>query len=278
MIDAFGDESCGEEVIAYGIMLLPEHRLDDAIAVLAKVKGEFGGNATDPLHCREIFAPDARKKSPWRSLSMDNVIQLYEMLFAELAALKPRRIVTIAYRSGFPKHVPSQKWINPKPKPGEPDKWTKAHDVSAKAIASLCAQCCFVPLAGWPGPDRIRFWADPDQSLIETGGGKRQFSEFLGGYFDLGLDPQPKLSPVPIRGEKPVLLELADAIAFITRREKEAKTISPNNRRFKALFEQITPEIMELTTGPHGAHAHVPTSMKEYQPPPEWTTCSGVTL
>ena len=44
--------------------------------IIAKLKTDHGGSATDSLHCRVLFSSDARRKSVWPKLAMDDVFSL----------------------------------------------------------------------------------------------------------------------------------------------------------------------------------------------------------
>ena len=111
MYDAYGDESCGREYIAYGILLVPENQRIAAEAVLKNVKTSFGGHADDKLHCRELFAGDTRKKTPWAALEIKNVFDLYEELVRQLRSFAFRQLVTIAPASRiFQTNCRRQQW------------------------------------------------------------------------------------------------------------------------------------------------------------------------
>jgi hypothetical protein len=101
MYEAFGDESCGTEYVAYGTLLLEDHQRTDAEDILAKIKLSYGGNPDCRLHCRELFSGDARRKTPWSHLSIDDVFKLYTDLMTELVSVGMRRLVTFAQRSVF---------------------------------------------------------------------------------------------------------------------------------------------------------------------------------
>jgi hypothetical protein len=75
-VDTFGDESCGDAVITYGLFALPSERVVDVVAAIETIKSNFGAARTARLHCREMFKLDARSKGVWAHLRMDDVFSL----------------------------------------------------------------------------------------------------------------------------------------------------------------------------------------------------------
>jgi hypothetical protein len=84
--------------------------------------------------------------------------------------------------------------------------------------------------------------------------GKRQFSETLGGFIDAGPGQRAaRINVMRIQGVKPQLLEVADAIAYVTQRAYASKgKHGPNDRRFKMLYELVGPEVVALKVGQDG--------------------------
>jgi hypothetical protein len=239
MLDVFGDESCGSKFVAYGVLVVPEDQNAAGEAILAEVKKEFGGEANSKLHCRELFAGSSRSKSPWAHLNMADVFRLYEVLMTRLKEVGSRRIVTIARVADFPNHLPPAPMENVNAAAAHPPVWTKAMEFREKQIASFCAQGTMIPLARNPGLDHVRFWADPDTTSIDWIDKKRQATLTISGFIglDAGKEP-PRIKVMPIVGEKPKLLEVADVIAYAAQKTM-AGGGGPNERRFQRLHEII---------------------------------------
>jgi hypothetical protein len=251
--DAFGDESCGDQWVAYGLLLLPEREVEAATKILAEVKVAFAGQPAHPLHCRQIFAGDARRRSPWAHLKIDDVFKLYEVLFARLAATHPRRILVVARRADFPAVLPPMAMQHVDPSSGIPPRWTKEMPLGPKQLAVQCAQGAMIPLSKTPGLDKVRFHSDPDETKIDWFDRKRSATNAISPFFvDVGPDQEPeKGTVVRTSGQKPELLQVADAIAYIGQRGMSSKH-SHNDQRFKALYQAIAPEKIRYMVGRDG--------------------------
>jgi hypothetical protein len=100
-------------------------------------------------------------------------------------------------------------------------------------------------IAGQTDLKRVRLWADPDRTPISIGGQHRQASRLVDGLIRApnGWD---EVRAMPILGKKPDLIQVADAVAFISRRAIEIKGSSPNNDRLNRLFGVLDANTREL--------------------------------
>jgi hypothetical protein len=121
-----------------------------------------------------------------------------------------------------------------------------------KQIASFCAQGAMIPLAKNPGLDRVRFWADPDSTLIDWLDGRRQATRTFSGFIGMGPGKEPpRIKTMPIEREKPKLLEVADVIAYVAQRAmRGGRRI--NDGRFRRLHEIIGAGIVRFAVAPDG--------------------------
>src|SRR5262245_42929632 len=71
------DESSAGPFVTAGALRLPAAHVDDAVAALAAIKAKRGAPAGARIHCRVLFAGDARRKSPFSAL---NTHELHELL------------------------------------------------------------------------------------------------------------------------------------------------------------------------------------------------------
>lgn len=254
MYDAFGDESCGQEYVTYGVLLVPESQRSVAETILSDVKASFGGKPHDCLHCRKLFAGDARKKTPWAHLKIEQVFQLYHSLAGQICNAGFRRIVAVARKSDFPDTIPAILLRHVEPSAGVPTIWTKAFPLRDKQLASGCAKGTMIPLSKNPGLANIRFWPDPDSTSIEWHFGKRMADKTLDGFVDIGVGEEPaRINIMPVvAGAKPPLLEIADCIAYVTQRSN-TKTLDSNGRRFRLLHQAMAPEEIRYTVAANGA-------------------------
>jgi hypothetical protein len=250
--DAYGDESAGASFVAYGTLLLPTAGRDAVEAKIARLKIDYGASDADDLHCRVLFSGDARRKSAWSKLAINDVFDLYSDLVALVKPSLTRTIVTIANKAELPDEIPGGQW--------EPtDKtfvgsvnWASGWPFRDKQIASFCAQGTMIPISKWPGLKVVTFWPDPDSSVIEFAGGRRKFSRMLSGFIDHGPGKEPEMIEVSYQPSgKPVLLQVADLVAYTAQRSAGAK-FSPLDLKFKALDRQIGPEKLRLGVTPQG--------------------------
>jgi hypothetical protein len=249
---AYGDESAGQHFVSYATVLVPTASLEEIEAKIAELKISYGASAADSLHCRVLFAPDARRKSAWSAFTMDDVFALYSEL---VEAVKPnivRAIVALANKAELPKEIPGGQWEHKDENFVGPMPWAPSWPFREKQIASFCAQGTMVPISKWPGLDAVTFWPDPDSTLIEFSGGRRKFSRMLAGYIDHGGGGEPSKIDVSYnQSAKPILLQLAGLIAYVAQRAAGAK-LTPVDRKFKKLNDAIGAEKLRLGTAPDG--------------------------
>jgi hypothetical protein len=253
MFEAFGDESCGEKVVAYGVLVVPEAQLPAVESLLVDVKKAFGGSPADPLHCRELFAPHARLKSAWAKLSMNNVFELYATLAEAIRDAGLRRIIVLSRRVDFPDAVPPLSLEHIDPTSGEAPHTTKGFRLGEKQLAAFCAQAAMIPLSKNPGLDNVRFWPDPDKTAVEWVDGKQSASGINTAFIDVGPGTEPPRVKVMkfSSTEKPSALQIADFIAYAGQRGSSGGT-TPKQRKFRRLFEAVAPEVLRFRRAPDG--------------------------
>ena len=86
---AFGDASTGPGGSIYGMVLIPESFIDDALSAVNQIKVKYGGTEASPIHCREMTSGHARAKSCWAHLQADDVFELFGAVLSTLEAYKP---------------------------------------------------------------------------------------------------------------------------------------------------------------------------------------------
>lgn len=249
--DAYGDESPGQRFVAYGTLLVPADKRENIEAEISKLKVERG-LPEDHLHCRVLFSGDQRKKSPWSKLNMDEVFKLYSDLVAVVKPQLARTIVTIADKQELPAEIPGGQWEHANNDFVGPMNWDRGFPFRDKQIAAFCAQGTMIPISKSPGIENMTFWPDPDTSLIELYGGRRQFANSLTAFIDHGDGKEPAKAEVSyLKQGKPSLLQVADLLAYVAQRSAHGK-FSPNDLKFKALDEAIGAEKIRLGIPPNG--------------------------
>jgi hypothetical protein len=267
MYDAFGDESVGSEIVSYGTILFHEAQIDPALAILSEVKRRHRGTTAERLHCRVLFSHHQRAKSAWSALTADEVFSLYSDLMSRLRGLKSRTIVGVAKIKDFPRRLPEGQWTSVDPEFVGPQDWDRGHAFGEKHIATFCARATMLPLSKWPGLDQVRFWPDPDATLIETSAQRRQFTRSLGMFVDNGGGDTPYVNIMHASGRKHELLEVADCVAYVTQRVRGAK-YGPTDLKFKSLYKLIDPEVVVFEVGPDGGWiVNVPNASFAFRPP-----------
>jgi len=251
MLEVFGDESCGSKFVVYGLFATPSDMREEAEAILRQTKNAFGGSEAMNLHCRILFSGDARRKSPWKFLSVGDVARMYETLAADISKLNTRRIVCVARKSDFPDALPSLELEHVDSRMNIPSHVVKGFDIGEKHLAAWCAQGATIPLAKSPGFEKVRFWPDTDHSKVEWFGKKRKFTNTIPSFVDLGSNCSPLLT-VQKGNQKPALTEVADLVAYITQRYLTERHGSRNAHRVKKIYEAMSPEVVRFEVNPEG--------------------------
>lgn len=101
---AFGDESVNTGGVFYGLLLIPEDKVEIALDVVVQIKLKYGGGETAPLHCKELFHEDARNKSVWKHLSEEQAVEMCGDILRSLDALHPKYLLGHVPVSGYPKN------------------------------------------------------------------------------------------------------------------------------------------------------------------------------
>ena len=86
----FADDSVVGNIAAYGVIGVVPGLLAETIDSFYSQKVRFGVEETEILHCKEIFNPEARKKSAWAHLGDRDVIELCRSIASSLSkTIKP---------------------------------------------------------------------------------------------------------------------------------------------------------------------------------------------
>lgn len=234
----YGDESISDYHVLYGLLIAPTEIVSKAEWKLELIKSRHGVPSSAKLHCRELLAPHARKKSDWRNLSDKQAIDLIIEAATELAGIGLRTrvgCVTIKDMQHQPYQVgDSGMMIASNPK-----------QLIPTAFAAAVSQLLFDPEYA----DNSSLWISPERSAIDWFGGSRQVDQLLRIN---RIDQKEKLIErmlTPVNAESkecPVLLEVADLLVYTTQR-KLSHEIHKRNRYsdqvFDAIFKSMSPSV-----------------------------------
>jgi hypothetical protein len=152
----YGDESVSNNIVSYGVFACPPSHYLEAIEVLNRVKINFMGNKTFPLHARILFSEDQRRKNNCAFLNDEIVFDMYSSLFDMLDKRYFKKIIVIADKRDFPKR--------------EIDMGGKFRNIKIcdKSLIAFCANISLLPFAHIFGTLKgIKFFADKDKTKID---------------------------------------------------------------------------------------------------------------
>jgi len=230
MFHIYGDESIAGDNVVYGVVIVPVEILEIAEETLAKVKVSFKASHSASFHCREVFHPDARKKSEWSHLTDKEAFDLALKITRSLGGIGLGTIVG---------HVNRKDCVYDFPGVGERPSMViqDAKQLIPYAYYAALSQLTFD--AKYAGLCKI--WIDPDSSLIRWHGSDRQVGRLLKiNKVDINFGTlTPNLIPENLESkEKPVLLELADLLAYCSCR------VLANSGKFKNRYsDRVIEEI-----------------------------------
>ena len=236
----YGDESVSNNIITYALFACSPSYESEVLRILDNVKVDVMGRNDFSLHCRQLFHKHQREKMGFAYLDENKIRDLYFRLFTALDNFKFKKIIVIANKHEFPeKNIPGSGWA-------------PNITINDKTLISFCANASMIPFFhAFKQIDCIRFFADIDKSKIAWLGKKRQsirtFNSYISGE-DTKSDDVPRVSP-EIYNEKPKLLEIADAISYIS-----AKALSVEQFKGKTwysdLYNLISPYEVHFTRDP----------------------------
>lgn len=241
----YGDESVSNNIITYALFACSPSVENEALEILDIIKVNVTGKNDYPLHCRQLFHKHQREKMGLASLDEKNVRDLYFQLFTALNDFKFKKLIVIADKHMFPeKNIPKSGIFPEMP-------------INDKTLITFCANASILPFFdAFKRIDCIRFFADIDKSKIDWLGKKRQaintFDFYISGKNTKPVDMPRRVSP-EIYKEKPKLLEIADAIAYISAKALSVEQFG-GKKWFSDLYKLISPYEVHFTRHPSNGH------------------------
>lgn len=234
MYHIFGDESIKDDVVVYGLVIVPDEMLEIAKTILETVKVKFGGTQSARFHCREVFHNHARSKSDWAHL---NSKEPYDLAFEITKSLGDKGLDTciglvnrkaIKYDlAGIGSPIQDIKQLIPYAFQG--------------AMGTLFANSKYA--------NNFKLWIEPNSDLIKWYGSNRQVERLLhlnqlnvnDGSFATMIIPENLETK-----ERPSLLELADLLAYCSCRVQV--NLKENKNRYSdqvigAIYKAMNPTI-----------------------------------
>jgi hypothetical protein len=226
------DESSAGPFVTGGALRLPAARVDDAVRTLAEIKANHGLPEGARIHCRILFAGDARRKSPFKALTPDDVHELLKECVIRMLTLGGTWWGAWVNKTTYPRHLQI--------KDGKP------FAIMDKHLAGMVAFGALVMMEHFVGPE-YRLGFDPDPTKIDWGMMRRtqatHFARIHSNVADLPDEHKP-------------LLEMADVAAY-TLVQSLMADFAPGNRkaaRFPELLKLTAMRSSEFAYTPEGRH------------------------
>lgn len=240
--DCYGDESYGSGLFSYAFLILQSENVEQVAAALGEIKKQHGKSPNAKLHCREIFSPQAKAKTEWADLALNDIVGLYRQVFESLNSVPHSKIVVATKIADLPIKIEAGPWqhrdknfVGPMPEmPG--------FSITDKFVAAFCGRIALTEIAKTIPLDALRVWADPDTTKIALAGQNRQAGKLVGGTV-LTPDGWAHVKLMDLSKEKPALIETADAIAYLTRRS-QTNGSSAIDKKVAELSKVVAPQIV----------------------------------
>lgn len=236
-IEVYGDESCGPSAITYGALVLPRPtrvRLENRFSL---TKIAFGARSWDEIHCNQLLNEADRAVGPWSHLGYEDIFQLLNRVCDDLIAVGSQQVVCIFDRADTASF--SEAFLKPwTDAEGNERTATAPEQLAAKdkGIAVLCAGGVLRPIVDAMGSNRVTFIPDPDgNSKIPWPPRTRRVDDLMQNAF---VDLRSKVTFLRVKSPKPVLLQVADIIAYTAQRAARGND-SETTVRFRSLFERM---------------------------------------
>lgn len=216
---AFGDESSCENVIVYGLVVIPESRLPVAEQFLSALKQRYSVDPQAEFHCKEVFHGDTRRESAWEHLSETQVSEFAEDLILGLAPFSAGFVVGGVHRNEYPTQLPAV------------DKFP-AGIMDTKQLTGMVCSAALASLSNVYDQSRIRFQADPDRTKVPFFDRKIQAHKL---YQMTRSDTNQQITPELLDADnRPNLLQVADLFAYTA-----AHALADEKGRYTETFRRL---------------------------------------
>lgn len=237
----FGDESIAGNIIVYALVIAPVKYIEQVEFALSKTKEEFGGSNSSRIHCKELLHQDARKYTEWAHLSNEKAWELVLSVKDNLANLGLLTRVGYVEKSDLLPYIHGVRNI------GEMN-LTHEKQLIPFAFYSAVGQVAMDPeYAGL-----CKLWIDPNKDMINWFNANAQVGRLLHlNHIDLNkrsidtvMTPENLISK-----EKPILLDLADILAYTSSRvlNSSSKVVKyKSDRSAELIYKTMNPQIAKF--------------------------------
>jgi len=231
----YGDESHSHEVVTYAFVIVPAQKLESVELAFENVKKRHGLRAEVRVHCRGIFNLHARNKTEFKSFSSEDLFRFLKELMTESFLAGARGWV--GYLDS--RNVPDILLFKSKARQGI-DKWD-VRDLKNRMF--FCYQAASGPLTHIFPPSQVKAFVDGDKTKIPHFDKRRQVDS-LRSFFPVEHN-NAKFFPHVMHGNKPLILDLADVLAYAAARGL-SNTFSSDKGAFVSIVEAIDPGYSEV--------------------------------
>jgi hypothetical protein len=237
-IEVYGAETSGPEDVGYAIVALSgAHRMNIKHR-LQTTKAKHGGKDNADIRCAQLFNDAGRAKSGWAHLDQNGTLDLVADVCEDIASAGGQSIVAIADRAPWQGSV-SDGWKRVGASTG-----LDAASYADRHLALVCAAGALSNLRPSFADEKIVFRPDPDGDLTIPWKGA-WIDDLLGRIWNDFGGEAGRFSIQPVGVPAPPLLQLADVLAYVSRRARAADA-SPATVRFRAMIGRLQPAIFKL--------------------------------
>ena len=220
---AYGDESALPSLSIYGMALLPASRVQDAKQILVEEKRKAGIPAEAPLHCRRLLHAQARKGTPFESLSDD----------------RARALTVGVARKASEAGCVCRYGVFKKPDQGVllTDFAGKPLENKEKNLNAIAFWACVAP--DFPKWSEVQMWVGRDATVVEWFGKRRQAHRGYTCFSDIGAPAGMVFEWLPhiAEGWNPPLMQLGDLYAYLAGRAEVRRGWGQNSWETRLLNE-----------------------------------------
>ena len=234
----YGDESIAGDTIVYGLVVVPVEKLKLVEKSLGDVKEKFNSSRFARFHCREVFHKDARRKTDWAHLTDEETYKVALTITDNLAGKGLATRIGHVDRKVMSHRIPGvgglQSMAIQDPKKLIPFAYQGA-------IAQLILDAKYA--------NRCKLWIEPNSDLVRWFGSRRQVGRLLKTNtidFDAGSIATAMMPENLDSKERPVLLELADLLAYCSCRvlaNMRTKNNRASDRVVEAIYRSMHPSV-----------------------------------
>lgn len=232
----FGDESHSNEIVTYSFLIVPTQNMPAVELAIKNTKKKYALDEDTRLHCREIFNESAKKKTAFADFAPERLFSFLQDLASAFFLAGGRGWVGYLDTKGIPERLRvnwSHNWRT--------HDWD-INDIKLKML--FCYQAACVPITHILPPPMVKAYVDGDKTKVIYIDEKKRQVDTLREFFPVNHDNR-KISPEPIHGTKPAILDLADLLAYSSARGL-TKAALKNKPHFISITKIIDPGYSEV--------------------------------